>query len=408
MTAHPARFHLFAYGAFGLPLALVALPIYIHVPQLYAQRFGMPLGAVGLALLATRLLDAFSDPLLGRWLDRAPGGHARFVLLALPPLGAGFVALFHPPAIAHSLPLAWLAAALLLCHAGFSMASIAHQSWGAALTQAPGQRSRVTAAREGCGLAGVLLGAGLLGSASTVWLSLAFALTLVASAWLLLRHAQRPAAAWAATTDASLMAPFANRQFRWLFAVFMVNGIAAAIPATLFLFFAGDRLRLGESSNGLLLVYFLAAAASMPAWSALARRHGEARPWLGAMLLALLSFIWSYRLAPGDALPFGTICLLSGIALGADLVLPPALLAAVIRHGGGNREGAYFGLWNWAGKLNLALAAGIVLPLLERLGYTPGTPGADTAPLAVAYAVLPCLLKLLAALLLWRAPLRHL
>jgi Na+/melibiose symporter-like transporter len=96
------------------------------------------------------------------------------------------------------------------------------------------------------------------------------------------------------------------------------------------------------------------------------------------------------------------------VALGADLALPPALLARVIgasQHSG-KHEGAYFGLWNFANKMNLALAAGLALPVLEALGYSPGArdPQALDA-LAFAYAVLPCLLKLLAAALLlaaWR------
>jgi len=100
---------------------------------------------------------------------------------------------------------------------------------------------------------------------------------------------------------------------------------------------------------------------------------------------------------------------LSGAALGADLALPPALLAGVIAAAGhsGEREGAYFGLWTFATKMNLALAAGISLPLLSWLGYVPGQANDDgLRALVIAYALLPCVLKLAAATLLWRAPLR--
>jgi Na+/melibiose symporter-like transporter len=59
--------------------------------------------------------------------------------------------------------------------------------------------------------------------------------------------------------------------------------------------------------------------------------------------------------------------------------------------------GAYFGWWNFAAKLNLALAAGLALPLLEGFGYQPGArdPQALQA-LTLAYCVLPCVLKVLA------------
>ena len=50
-----------------------------------------------------------------------------------------------------------------------------------------------------------------------------------------------------------------------------------------------------------------------------------------------------------------------------------------------------------ATKLNLALAAGIALPLLDALGYVPGTQDDGAArALAIVYAAVPCVLKLAA------------
>jgi GPH family glycoside/pentoside/hexuronide:cation symporter len=413
------RAALFAYGLFGLPLALVALPIYVYVPQFYAERFGMSLAAIGAALLAARMFDAFIDPALGLWIDRrkAAHGYGYFILLALAPLAIGFVALFHPPAAAGGQPFAWFLASLLLVYVGFSLATIAHQSWGAALTQARGERARLTGTREACGLVGVLVAAALPSVAGIGVLSTVFVVTLLGSAALLMLRAPRPAMPAAAAGLRGLAAltalaePFRDRRFRWLFAVFVVNGIAAAIPATLFLFFAKDRLQLGQYAGLFLVLYFAAAAVSLPLWVALARRRGEAWTWTVAMLLAIAAFAWVYALPAGAATGFGIICVMSGFALGADLALPPALLAAVIvRAGhGGTREGAYFGAWSWATKMNLALAAGVALPLLQRLGYVPGTVDAEgTQALRIGYALLPCGLKLLAAGLLWRAPLKDL
>jgi len=39
------------YGLLGLPLAFVALPLYVHLPHLYANHFGMPLATLGAVLL---------------------------------------------------------------------------------------------------------------------------------------------------------------------------------------------------------------------------------------------------------------------------------------------------------------------------------------------------------------------
>lgn len=411
-----SRGNLFAYGLFGLPLAMVALPVYVHAPQFYVERFGLPLSAIGLTLLAARTLDAFIDPMLGAWIDRrrmthAGSGFFPFILLAAPFLAAGFIGLFQPPALAAGQPLLWLMLTLLLVYGGFSLASIAHQSWGAALTQSQSARARLTGIREACGLVGVVLAAALpsvLGFGGLLW---AFVVALLIGTLVLHWRAPR---AIAPNSEAQLSwtAPLRDRRFRWLLAAFGLNGIAAAIPATLFLFFAKDRLQLEALSGLLLIIYFIAAAASMPLWVALARRHGEARAWLIGMLLAIAAFMWSYKLGAGDVIAFGIICALSGCALGADLALPPALLAGVIGKAGhsGKLEGAYFGIWNWMTKINLALAAGLALPLLERLGYVPGSTSGTQGlqALSIAYALLPCGLKLAAALVLWRAPLRHL
>jgi Na+/melibiose symporter-like transporter len=65
----------------------------------------------------------------------------------------------------------------------------------------------------------------------------------------------------------------------------------------------------------------------------------------------------------------------------------------------GERLGAGFGLFTLLGKLALAIA-GLTLPLLAWLDYTPGHGGGTS--LVMAYSVLPCLFKLLAMATLGR------
>ena len=128
------------------------------------------------------------------------------------------------------------------------------------------------------------------------------------------------------------------------------------------------------------------------------------------MLLACATFIWAATLGPGDVRGFWLVCALSGLALGTDLALPSALLAGIIAQQGdqGQREGAYFGWWNLATKLNLALAAGLALPLLGWLGYVPGQQTeSGLRALTWAYAVVPCAIKLAAAALLYGYFARH-
>ncbi|MDQ5888871.1 MAG: glycoside/pentoside/hexuronide:cation symporter, family, partial [Pseudomonadota bacterium] len=104
-------------------------------------------------------------------------------------------------------------------------------------------------------------------------------------------------------------------------------------------------------------------------------------------------------LGAGDGWQYACVCLLSGLALGADLALPPALLADVIPPQQRGATGSYFGYWSLLAKLSLALAAGLALPLLALLDYQPGG-SSGLAALSWVYALLPCGLKCLAAALL--------
>ena len=55
--------------------------------------------------------------------------------------------------------------------------------------------------------------------------------------------------------------------------------------------------------------------------------------WLG-MVLAVAAFAWAALLGAGDVAAFTAVCIASGVALGADLALPGAMLAGVIQRAG--------------------------------------------------------------------------
>ena len=405
-----------SYGLLGLPLAFVALPLYVHLPNVYASRYGVTLTTLGGVLLLARVFDAVTDPWLGRLGDRLFARSPQHVLsaavLAAAVLVAGMALLFFPPWSNPGDPLGLLALLMLSCLA-FSLLAITHQSWGARLGGNDVQQSRIVAWREGAGLVGVVLASVLpsvLGWGE--WVGV-FALALAAGLW---AWRCSPAPGALAEPEArpwrqDLLHPWRYAPFRGLMAVFVLSGMASAVPATLVLFFIQDRLQTPALEPLFLATYFVAAALSMPLWTRAVGRWGLARSWLVGMLLSVIVFVWAATLSTGDIAGFIWVCALSGLALGADLALPGALLAGLIAERGdrGLREGAYFGWWNLASKLNLALAAGLALPLLDGLGYQPGHGSPEGLwALTLAYAVFPCLLKLLSAGLLYVAFVRRL
>ena len=390
-----------AYGLLALPLAFAALPIYVHIPRFYAETTGIELALLGAILLGARLPDAGIDPWLGWLADRVP--RRAMLGASLLPFAGGFVALLNPPP--HHAA-GWLLGSLALTYLGFSAATVAYQAWGADLGADSALRTRLTAAREGFGLLGIVLAAALPALASNAstgierlsWI-LPPLLLLAASATFSQVGATVPAKVAPTPLAPSLRRVLADAAFRRLLAVFVANGIAAALPATLFLFFVADVLQAESAGGPLLALYFIAGAASLPLWVRLSARYGRVLAWLAAMLLAIVAFGGASLLGPGDQPAFAAICAASGLALGADLALPAAIAADI-----GERQqqaGACFGVWNFVAKLNLALAAGLALPLLGWLGYVPGH-GTGLTALSAVYALLPLAFKALAAMLLWR------
>jgi len=115
---------LWRYGLMGFPLAFVALPLYVVLPNFYARTFGVSLATLGAVLLGARLFDAFIDPWLGRWSDRLFARSTGTVLtwggVAAVVLGLGFALLFFPPVREPTALVAWATLCLMLTYAAFS------------------------------------------------------------------------------------------------------------------------------------------------------------------------------------------------------------------------------------------------------------------------------------------------
>jgi glycoside/pentoside/hexuronide:cation symporter, GPH family len=422
-THNPSLKSIVALGLLRMPLALLELPLFVLLPKLYNELFGLSLATVGAVLLATRFLDAMLDPFLGIWIDRAYSTRQnkksfsyRFWIAAfLPMLLMSFGALlFAPIAWNGTTSIAiWLGIFSVFTYVAYSVISISYQAWGAQWGDSNAQRARVTTTREACGLVGVLLAA--------VWLSpdkrvALFSTMCVLSAVALFAifRLPPPVASLTATTSATS----SIEEFRRLLLDSKFRWIATAIPATLVLFFIADVVGANDKAPMFLASYFLAGAIGMPAWAWLAKRIGLKNTWLVGMLFAVIAFAGALGVQRGEANLFLGICVVTGLALGADLAMPPALLSALIANSnpsdsGETRQATYFGLWSLITKLNLAVAAGLGLPLLQWLGYQPNAELAKNAAmqnvlaLSLVYAALPCALKLIAGTALLLAPLKE-
>ena len=429
MSAAYTHSNAWRYGLLGLPLAFVSLPLYVTLPRHYAEHYAVPLGMLGMLLLITRVFDAVLDPRIGRWVDtlfeQSPYRSWLAAAWGSLVLALGFAALWNPPAQtqdSNAQLMLWLGASLVITYIAFSLVSMVHQAWAARWGGQPEQRARLVAWREGAAIVGVLLASILPVYLGLQVTSIALALTLGLGLWTLYQTlpaqletlrfkqlfslAQTSSLAQAKTSQvSSSTSPWRTPAFSALLVVFLLNGTASAMPATLLPFFVRDTLQAANWEPLFLGSYFVCAAAGIALWLRAVSRWGLARSWLLGMGLSVAVFAWVLTLGQGDWPAFVLVCMLSGAALGADLVLPAAMLNGLVADLGqrGRSEGVYMGWWSFATKLNLALAAGLALPLLGWLGYAPGQQDSQAVQaLSLAYGLLPCVLKLGAAVLLYR------
>ncbi len=375
--------HVAAYALPALPLAALSLPFYILIPTFYATALGVPLALVGQVLLAARVVDAVSDPMIGILADRFRprfGRRRALLLLTAVPTAAAVWLVFVPPTGAGAL---WLLVFGTLLSVGTTAVTIPYGAWGAELATDYAGRGRIAAARETVVVVGTLVASATPAAVAAFGGSDADALAVLAAgvAFLLpitvivaVFVVPEPPDYSGARLDlrTGLRALARNAPFLRLLAAFVLNGFANGLPATLFLLYVGAVLEAGDFAGPLLFAYFLAGIAGVPLALKAADQFGKHRAWSGSMVVAAAIFAAVPLLGAGDTGWFLAICIATGLALGADLVLPPAIQADVIdvdtATSGEQRTATYVAVWALGTKLSLALGVGIAFPCSTRPG----------------------------------------
>lgn len=410
------RSHSFLYALPAFVLAFPTIPVFVLLPSFYAESLGLGLATVGGVLFAVRVLDVISDPLLGWLSDRIPiaWGQRKLPMAIGGLIGApALIFLFSPPQDVSALYLFSWAALLYLA---WTAVQIPYLAWSAELATSYQARSRLNANREGAGLLGILAigGIGVLLAdqpesnrlATSAWLTAgAGVLTFILALKFVPqgRHLSRPESHKPATK------PWRNTLFVRVLGAWFLNGLANGLPAvTLPLYITYILQGSDQDQSQFLMIYFLCAVLGIPLWITLAKRFSKHRLWSASMIFACAVFAIVPFLDSGNLIAFGIICALTGLALGSDLALPPAIQADCADWDRYrfkvNRLASLYAYWSMATKLALGLAVGLAFPILDWMGLEAGTAQGKTA-LIVIYALCPIVLKITAVALMWSFPL---
>lgn len=399
----------FFYALTAFPLAMLGLPLYIYLPTFYADFTPLSITAVGIILFVSRLTDMVSDPLIGWYSDRFESRFGRrkpFLAAGSLLLIISFYALINPP---QEHTAVWLLLFSVLVYLGWSLVSIPYLAWSAEISQEYHDKTRLSAAREFITILGAmsalilpyLYGLSEDASESMKLIYPAIVVTLIPFTVITLSQVEElPLNHSHHHNQKKLTEIWKNLPgLKRLQSAFLINSLANALPATLFLFYIDLVIGFSNLTGPLLIAYFASGVIALPFWTALAKRIGKRNSWLVSIILASTAFVFVPLLGHGDIIAFSLIVVISGFSLGADMALPSSMQADVaqqVQEQGKDYTGILFGVWAMLTKFSLAMAVGIGFVLLGISGFDPDHPTQlSLLILSLLYGGLPVLLKLI-------------
>ena len=391
---------LWRYALFSCALGMAGLPIYIHAPKYFVEQYEINLATLGLALLLLRSVDFFQDPLLGRLASSTVSRGSSPLWIATAFMCLGMILLFAIPAVTS--PILWFSISLIILFSGFSFSYIRIYAFGVEAFGMDGQ-IKIAKWREGGTLIGICLAAAapsilsITGSNGYKNFAFLFCALIIIATFLMTSDFSKTF--FKVQKQTTSIFPKDVGLQRLLLFVFL-NAMPVAVTSTLYLFYVDHVLGLEVMGGPLLILFFLSAAFSAPFWTRWAEHYGALQVLRISMLVSILSFVWAYNLNAGEVIAFSIICFATGLSLGADMTILPAIFAqrlAKTKHD----PNTGFGIWNFSNKLALAFTAGILLPLMEFAGFETKDMRSSLSRevLTISYALVPCGLKIFA--LIW-------
>ena len=422
-------FKILAYGLPALPLASLYFSIYVLIGEFYFKNYGLALSVIGSIFIIIRLFDAFTDPIMGYISDNFPlrfGKRKPWVLIG----GILFIfstwMLFVP--IYQSVDIEYFFFWLFISAIGWTIAYAPYYAMGAELSMDYLERSKVTFCRELFTILGIIF-ASLLYSISfdfdnkifksgigsniglfqiCIFSSVFFVLSMFL---FLLSKSNSKEVSYDKNNILNIFEIFISlkkqKLMRKLLFSHFINGLANGLPPALFVFYVNSVLKSPEFTGILLFLYFLGALVGVPLWIFISNKLDKHRVWCYAMVYSCFIFIFVLFLEEYDLIFFAIICILSGLALSADLAIPSSIQADIIDleylKTGKRLTGQFFAFWGLVSKAAIAISTGVALILLDIIGFKSDENNGKNILFAVSfiYAGLPIILKMFSIYLMW-------
>jgi len=383
---------LSVYAAPGVGVNFLYVWVLIMYMKFATDVLGAAPAVLGLIFLASKIWDAVSDPIAGFVSDRTRsrlGRRRSWMLASALPICFFSWMLWAPPRELEGSALAlWIAVAVFGFYSAFTVFEVPHMAYGAELSQDAPERNRIYGWRQMARTLGMFAAAGvgvaLLQNAATaranaLWLALgvggATSLCIVWAVGALPRERTEYAARGATQPLRALGDVWRNPHARLLLFVFFSEQIGTGAIGVLVPYVAEYVMKAPELTSPMLIVFMSSAALGIPLWVRLGDRFDKKPLWLTAMLLSASGFGLLVFVDEGRAGLMALASVIAGVGNACGATIGNSLQADVVdwdeAETGERKEGTYFAVWSFVGKLASGIMMGLVGLSLAASGFVP-------------------------------------
>jgi glycoside/pentoside/hexuronide:cation symporter, GPH family len=417
---------LFLYGLTDMPVMMSIFPVIVFIPRFYSSDMGISLAMVGTIIFAVRILDVFTDPLMGYISDKTYtrfGRRRPWVVLATPIMMLAIWRLFMPP---EQVDVWYMFGWMMLLSIGTTMMLIPYYAWGAELSTDYHERTRITGWRAAMGSLGQLTAQAVPAVAlfffamggTAVVLELVGTTMLIIfpiAVFLTVAFTPEPESKIRASTPVlpGIKLMFSNGPFLRLILAFMVGFIGLNISTPLYIFFVADVLGAENESIYMLSCFYLSNILAIPFWVRLGSKIGKHKAYIAAYVTIALIHPLYLLLGEGDFWWMLPITVITGFAAGGfSQALPNSMKADVIDldhlQSGENRAALFFSAWSFAQKATASIGGAIAMFGLALWGFDPAPDAINGEQemfgLRFLFSTVPSLFFLGGALIVWKYP----
>ncbi len=398
------------YGVADMGIAMLTASIQFFLLFFYTDVVHIDPAMAGMALLVGKLTwDAFNDPLFGYLSDRTRSRWGRrrpYMLFGALPLGLFAWLLYSiPEGLVGWKAFIAVFVTYLLFDTMHTLVSTAYYAMTPELTYDYNERASLTTIRMGFSVMGYILGAaattalaGLLQSLFH-WTSKAafsgmgatfgvIAVITVLTTAFGVRERKRPELVPSVMPPVkSIVQTFKNRPFMQLMAAQFLSSFSFTLLTTLLPYYLIYQLNMQAQLPLVMLLMLVTIGIFLYPWKRISDRINKGPSYALGLFIASLAVIatFFYPHAP-TPLIFVTAAL-AGLGFSAQWVFPWSMLPDVVEHDqavtGERREGVYYGVWAFLGKLTNALGIAVSGWVLKLFGYVANAEQTPTALLGI-------------------------